>query len=53
MVGEFSNKAPILRKAAQQDEPGDEYWVIFFIIGLYFYCKFIHYLPVRQIKNIK
>ena len=25
MVGEFSNKAPILRNAAQQDEPGDEY----------------------------
>ena len=32
LVGEFSNNAPILRKSAQQDEPGVEYFFSFFII---------------------
>ena len=36
LAGEFSNNAPILRKSAQQDEPGFKYVVSFFIL-CYFY----------------
>ena len=32
LVGEFSNKAPILRNIAQQDEPGVKYFDIDCII---------------------
>ena len=53
VVGDFSNKAPILRNFAQQDEPGTKYFVCFFITVFKFYCKIIHYLPDWQIKKIK
>jgi hypothetical protein len=32
LVGEFSNNAPILRKSAQQDEPGFKYAFSSFIL---------------------